>query len=453
MPSRVTTPNESSSPHPGLAARALAVTAIDDFITKGQPLDETLERLFETPAARELPDRDRGLVRAISMAAIRRLGTIAKCLEARVERGLPNNSGPLEAILISGAAQILFLDVPDHAAVDLSVRLVQADTDAKRYTALANAVMRRIAREKSEILESSDPLLTDTPEWLAARWTKTYGADQAAKIAAAFRAEPAIDLTVRAEPEIWAERLNAKILPTGSLRLRDRTPVRTLPGYDEGAFWVQDAAAALPVRLLDPKPGELVADLCAAPGGKTAQLALSGARVTAVDRSEKRLVRLSENMKRLGFSVDVVTADASLWRGGPFDAILIDAPCTATGTIRRHPDVAWLKSEEDLSKLARLQQRLLDHSAELLKPGGRLIYCTCSLEPEEGENQIRDCLVRNPSLRLVPFELAKLPFLGSALASSITAEGYLRTLPFMMDDPDPRLAGLDGFFAAQLRKA
>lgn len=438
--------------HPGLAARSLAVTAIDDFLTKSQPLDETLERLLDTPAARELPDRDRGLVRAIAMAAIRRLGTIAKALEERIERGLPNHSGQLEAILISGAAQILFLDVPDHAAVDLSVRLVQANTDAKRFTALSNAVLRRIAREKDEILKKSDPLTIDTPEWLANRWIKAYGAENAAKIAAAFRSEPAIDLTMRADPEIWAEKLNAKILPTGSLRLRDRTPVRALAGYEEGAFWVQDTAAALPVRLLDPKPGEIIADLCAAPGGKTAQLALSGAHVTAVDRSEKRVARLSQNMQRLGFSVDVVVADASLWRGGPFDAILLDAPCTATGTIRRHPDVAWLKTEEDLAKLTRLQQRLLDHSAELLKPGGRLIYCTCSLEPEEGEEQIKTCLARNPSLRLVPFEAKKLPWLGKELADAITPQGFLRTLPFMMPDDDPRLAGLDGFFAAELKK-
>jgi len=386
------------------------------------------------------------------MAAIRRLGTIAKALEERIERGLPNHSGQLEAILISGAAQILFLDVPDHAAVDLSVRLVQANNDAKRFTALSNAVLRRIAREKDEILKKSDPLTIDTPEWLANRWIKTYGAENAAKIAAAFRSEPAIDLTMRADPEIWAEKLNAKILPTGSLRLRDRTPVRALAGYEEGAFWVQDTAAALPVRLLDPKPGETIADLCAAPGGKTAQLALSGAHVTAVDRSEKRVSRLSQNIQRLGFSVDVVVADASLWRGGPFDAILLDAPCTATGTIRRHPDVAWLKSEEDLGKLTQLQQRLLDHSAELLKPGGRLIYCTCSLEPEEGEEQIKTCLARNPSLRLVYFEAKKLPWLGEELADAITTEGFLRTLPFMMPDDDPRLAGLDGFFAAKLKK-
>jgi len=446
-------PHSATAPsHPGLAARASAVTAIDDFLTKSQPLDETLERLLETPAARELPDRDRGLVRAIAMAAIRRLGTIAKALEERIERGLPNHSGQLEAILISGAAQILFLDIPDHAAVDLSVRLVQANYDAKRFTALSNAVLRRIAREKDEILKKSDPLTIDTPEWLANRWIKTYGAENAAKIAAAFRSEPAIDLTMRADPEIWAEKLNAKILPTGSLRLRDRTPVRALAGYEEGAFWVQDTAAALPVRLLDPKPGETIADLCAAPGGKTAQLALSGAHVTAVDRSEKRVSRLSQNIQRLGFSVDVVVADASLWRGGPFDAILLDAPCTATGTIRRHPDVAWLKSEEDLGKLTQLQQRLLDHSAELLKPGGRLIYCTCSLEPEEGEEQIKTCLARNPSLRLVYFEAKKLPWLGEELADAITTEGFLRTLPFMMPDDDPRLAGLDGFFAAKLKK-
>lgn len=440
----------SGTPVPGLAVRDLATAILDDFLTRSLALDETVERLMESDKARALDDRDRSLVRAITASAIRRLGTIAKALDQRIEKGLPKHSGKMEAILVGGVAQILFLDVPDHAAVDLSVRLVQADPDAKRYTALANAVLRRIVRERDMILAQSDALKTDTPEWLAKRWTKAYGAETAHKIANAFRAEPAVDLTVKSEPAVWAERLNASLLSTGSLRLKERTPIRQLPGYEDGAFWVQDAAAALPVLLLNPQKDEKIADLCAAPGGKTAQLALSGAKVTAIDRSEKRLQRLTVNLSRLGLHAETVTADATQWAGGPFDAILLDAPCTATGTLRRHPDVGWIKADEDLVKLARLQARLIDHAAQLLAPGGRLIYCTCSLEPEEGEHQIRAALTRSTNWRVAPFEAAERETLGPELQEAFTAEGFLRTLPFMLPHSDPRLAGIDGFFAARL---
>ena len=441
---------DSDTPVPGFAVRDLATAILDDFLTRSLALDDTIERLMDSDKARALDDRDRSLVRAITASAIRRLGTIAKALDHRIEKGLPKNSGKLEAILVGGVAQILFLDVPDHASVDLSVRLVQADPDAKRYTALANAVLRRIVRERDMILAQSDALKTDTPEWLAKRWTKSYGAETAQKIAAAFRVEPAVDLTVKSDPAHWAGRLNASLLSTGSLRLKDRTPIRLLPGYEEGAFWVQDAAAALPVMLLDPQSHEKIADLCAAPGGKTAQLALSGAHVTAIDRSEKRLQRLTTNLARLGLHAETVTADATQWAGGPFDALLLDAPCTATGTIRRHPDVGWIKGDEDLGKLARLQARLIDHAASLLAPGGRLIYCTCSLEPEEGEQQIRAALARSTNWRVSPFGSAEREKLGPELQDAITAEGFLRTLPFMLPHDDPRLAGIDGFFAARL---
>ena len=457
MPPKDRDPQPTGAPNaangvPGFAVRDLATAILDDFLTRSLALDETVERLMDSDKARALDDRDRSLVRAITASAIRRLGTIAKALDHRIEKGLPKNSGKLEAILVGGVAQILFLDVPDHAAVDLSVRLVQADPDAKRYTALANAVLRRIVRERDLILAQSDALKTDTPEWLAKRWIKTYGAETDHKIAEAFRAEPAVDLTVKSDPAFWAERLNASRLSTGSLRLKDRTPIRLLPGYEEGAFWVQDAAAALPVLLLNPQKHEKLADLCAAPGGKTAQLALSGAQVTAVDRSEKRLQRLTTNLARLGLHAETVTADATQWAGGPFDALLLDAPCTATGTLRRHPDVGWIKGEEDLAKLTRLQARLIDHAASLLRPGGRMIYCTCSLEAEEGEDQIRSALKRSSNWRLSPFGPEDQARLGPELADAFTPEGFLRTLPFMLPHDDPRLAGLDGFFAARLER-
>jgi 16S rRNA (cytosine967-C5)-methyltransferase len=238
------------------------------------------------------------------------------------------------------------------------------------------------------------------------------------------------------------------VLPTGSVRIAAHGPVTRMVGFDSGAWWVQDAAAAIPARLLGDVKGLSVADLCAAPGGKTAQLAAAGARVTAVDRSEQRLKRLRENLARLSLEAEVVKADATLWQGGPFDAVLIDAPCLATGTIRRHPDIPWLKNEIELIRLTALQARLLDRAAELVRPGGTLVYCTCSLEAEEGEQAIAALLARNPSLQRRPIEASEI----GGLAECISPLGDLRTLPCHLPDSEPRMAGLDGFFAARIAK-
>jgi 16S rRNA (cytosine967-C5)-methyltransferase len=435
---------------PGLVARRCAMLAIDDLLIRSLPLDETLDRILSGPDGKMLSDRDRGLARAIAMAATRRLGTIGEALMKRLEKGLPDHSGRLESILVAGVAQLLYLDVPDHAAVDLSVRLVQADPEARRFIKLANGLLRTIARERDAILSNDDPLNRDTPEWLAEKWIKAYGEEDAKKIAAANMQEASVDITVKNDAPGWAERLDAVILPTGSLRLKGRTNVVSLPGYVDGEWWVQDAAAALPAMLLDPKPSETIADLCAAPGGKTAQLAAAGATVTAIDRSSKRLERLSENMTRLRFSVESIAIDAMIYSGGPFDAILLDAPCTATGTIRRHPDVLWTKEAPDLQKLAALQTRLLNKAIGMLKPGGRLVYCTCSLEPEEGERQIADLLANDDRVKRSPFGKEEMARLGPELARAINGQGELRTLPFMLPNDDPRLQGIDGFFAARL---
>ena len=435
---------------PGLVARRCAMLAIDDLLIRSLPLDETLDRILSGPDGKTLSDRDRGLARAIAMAATRRLGTIGEVLMKRLEKGLPDHSGRLESILVAGVAQLLYLDVPDHAAVDLSVRLVQADPEARRFIKLANGLLRTIARERDAILSNDDPLNRDTPEWLAEKWIKAYGEEDAKKIAAANMQEASVDITVKSDAAGWAERLDAVILPTGSLRLKGRTNVVSLPGYVDGEWWVQDAAAALPAMLLNPKEGETIADLCAAPGGKTAQLAAAGATVTAIDRSSKRLERLSENMLRLRFSVEAIAIDAMIYSGGPFDAILLDAPCTATGTIRRHPDVLWTKEAPDLQKLAALQARLLKKAIGMLKPGGRLVYCTCSLEPEEGERQIAELLTNDERVKRSPFGKEEMTRLGPELARAINGQGELRTLPFMLPNEDPRLQGIDGFFAARL---
>src|SRR5262249_46033381 len=307
-----------------------------------------------------------------------------------------------ETVLLVGAAQILWLDGADHAAVGLAVRLVQADRRAARYAGLVNAVLRRVAREGAQFLTAVDTIALDTPEWLMARWVKSYGAETARAIAVVNGQEPALDLTVKDDPEHWATTLGGRVLPTGSVRAIAHGAISQLPGYAEGAWWVQDAAAALPPKLFGDVRGRSVADLCAAPGGKTAQLAAAGGRVVAVHRPPGRLERLRENLARLHLTAETAAVDVMQWRAGPFDAVLLDAPCSSTGTIRRHPDIPWLKRAADIAALATLQRRLVAQAGELTKPGGILIYCTCSLEPEEGVDVIRDLLDHNPSLRRQP---------------------------------------------------
>ena len=308
-------------------------------------------------------------------------------------------------------------------------------------------MLRRVAKDGETIAASLDAPRVNTPDWLWNRWVARYGEERAHKIAAANLIEPPLDLTVKDEPEAWAERLAARVLPTGSVRLLPKGRIEAFPGYAEGAWWVQDAAAALPARLLKPKPGMRIADLCAAPGGKTAQLARAGASVVAVDISKTRLKTLETNLARLGFSATTVLADAATWSPEErFDAVLLDAPCSSTGTIRRHPDIPYLKSPKDIEALAGLQERLLDNAARLLKPGGTLVYSTCSLELEEGEAQIAALLARNRSLSLDPV----VPDDIFGQAEWIQPPGLLRTFPFELDLGTPEWSGMDGFFAGRL---
>ncbi len=438
-------PRSSPQPEvPGLAARKIAADILDGVLRRHVALDEQLAGKGAHPALPSLADRDRALMRRLAATVLRRLGTLRHLLGTFLERGFPSDAPRVETILLVGAAQILWLDVPDHAAVDLSVRLAQADRRAARYAGLVNAVLRRVAQNRANLANSDG--LRDTPGWLLKRWSAHYGADAARAIATAISHEPALDLTVKSDADGWAEHLRGRVLPTGTVRTLAQGAVPLLPGFAEGAWWVQDAAASLPARLLGEVRGLAVADLCAAPGGKTAQLAHAGAKVTAVDRSPVRLGRIVENLARLHLTAETVAADALEWQGGPFDAVLLDAPCSSTGTIRRHPDVPWLKSEADLAVLISLQQRLLDHAVDLLKPGGRLVYCVCSLEPEEGERQIADLLARDSRLSRLPVAPAEV----CGRAEFITPAGELRTLPQHLPDPDPRWAGLDGFFAARL---
>jgi 16S rRNA (cytosine967-C5)-methyltransferase len=431
---------------PGLASRLAAAQAISEVLNFSRALEE---RAGEAEgAAASLDARDRALARSITAVSFRRLGTIRKALGRFLERGLPKRAGALEWVLIVAAAQLLFLDVPDHAAVDLAVRATRLDPGAAPFAALVNAVLRNLARARDEILAGSDPLDDDTPHWLAQRWRATYGDATARAIARAHRDEPTLDLSVKSDAEGWARRLGGIALATGSVRLESHVAIAELEGYAEGEWWVQDAAAALPARLIAAGPGMRVVDLCAAPGGKSAELAISGAKVTAVDRSAERLKRLAINFERLRLEAEIVVANALVFEAAPFDATLLDAPCSATGTIRRHPDVAWIKRQGDLSTLVELQSRLLDRAIALTRPGGTIVYCTCSLEPEEGEGQIAALLRRNPDVRRVPIEAQEI----GGLDECLNAAGELRTLPCHLQGPTPRLSGLDGFFAARLQR-
>jgi 16S rRNA (cytosine967-C5)-methyltransferase len=444
-PPRFATPSEV----PGLAARRIAADVVDGVLHKHRTLDDQLDGAGANPGLKQLADRDRALMRRLVATTLRRLGTLGHVLSRLLDRGIPTDAPRAQSALLIGAAQILWMDVPDHAAVDLSVRLVQADRRAAKYAGLVNAVLRRCAREGAGLVEEVKGQPLDVAPWLLQRWTAHYGEATAKDIAAALGHEPSLDLTVKSEPAQWATRLHGETLPTGTVRTLLHGSVTVLPGFVEGQWWVQDAAAALPARLFGDVAGRTIADLCAAPGGKTAQLAQAGARVTAVDRSPARMARLKDNMTRLQLEIDTVVSDAAEWQpadSGGFDGILVDAPCTSTGTIRRHPDVGWLRQEADIATLSTLQKRLARKAASLLKPGGMLVYCTCSLEPEEGEQIIEGLLATETELSRVPITANEV----AGLAEIITSAGDLRTLPCHLPHEDPRLGGLDGFYAARL---
>jgi len=431
----------------GLPARRAAVELLAAVLQKKQPLDDILGRSLDKGSMFDLPARDRALARAIVAVSLRRKGQLDHVLGSFLERGLPEKSGTLYPILLSAAAQLIFLKTPPHAAIDLAVTLAQYDPRAKRYDRLVNAVLRRVASDGEAIAASLDATRVNTPDWLWTRWTDYWGEARAHEIAAAHLIEPPLDLTVKGDPEPWAERLAGRVLPAGSVRLLPKGRIESLPGFDEGAWWVQDVAASLPARLLGDIAGKRVADLCAAPGGKTAQLALAGASVVAVDSSKTRLGLLAENLARLGLEAELVLADAATWQPGElFDAVLLDAPCSSTGTIRRHPDIPYVKSPKDIEALTQLQARLLDNAASLLKPGGRLVYSTCSLEPEEGEAQIAAFLVRNDALSLEPIAPGEL----FGQTDWMEPSGCLRTFPYELKLDSPEWSGMDGFFATRL---
>jgi 16S rRNA (cytosine967-C5)-methyltransferase len=426
---------------PAPTARQVALDLIGAVLRRRRPLDDAIEDHAAMP---ELSVRDRAFARLLVATVLRRLGQIDALIHECLNTPLPPRAAIVHDILRVGIAQLLFLRTPPHAAVATSVDLAHG-RGFLSHKGLVNAVLRRLSVEGAGRVERHDAARLNTPEWLWQSWSRAYGDDRARAIATAHLKEAPLDLTLRSDDPIWLEKLQATRLPTGSLRRPAGGSVVALPGYSEGAWWVQDAAASLPVRLLNGLSDQNVIDLCAAPGGKTAQLASSGARVTAVDRSTRRLERLVANLGRLGLPVAAVAADALNWRPEqPADAVLLDAPCTATGAIRRHPDVPHLKNPDDVARLSVVQENLLRAAVNMLKPNGTLIYCTCSLEPEEGQLRVESLLRSGAPVRhqrISPDEI-------NAPADWFTESGDLRTLPCHFSEYD----GIDGFYAARLVK-
>ncbi|MBL8836152.1 MAG: methyltransferase domain-containing protein [Alphaproteobacteria bacterium] len=423
---------------PALSARAAALRILRAVLGKSQPLDEALA----DPEFDRLESRERAFARLLAATVLRRLGQIDEAVNACLDRPLAGGARAIAPVLDLGAAQILFLGTPPHAAVAATVEL--AGGRLAPWRGLANAVLRRLTRDGAALLAAQDAARLNTPDWLWRSWSGAYGEATARAIAEASCEEPPLDITVKDDAAGWAARLEATVLPTGSLR-RMPAAVAALPGFAEGAWWVQDAAAAVPATLFGDVAGKHVVDLCAAPGGKTAQLAARGAHVTAVDRSAPRLDRLRENLARLGLAAECVVGDAANWRPpAPVDAVLLDAPCTATGTLRRHPDVARLKRPDDVARLAATQDRLLAAASAMLRPGGTLVFCTCSLQPEEGPQRVAALLAGGAPLDLVPVAPAEV----GGLAEIVAADGTIRTLPCHLAGQ----GGLDGFFVARLRR-
>ena len=429
--------------NPGLDARRASVRALKFVLESRTALDAALS---QTPEFGRMESRDKAFARLISATTLRRRGQIHAVLSAFLEHDLPEHAGEARLLLETATAQILFLDTKPHAAVSEAVTLAKTSANSKRFSGLINAVLRKVVAGGREIADAT-PLSDNLPNWLRDSWQAAYGIRTVEDICAVVMRDPPLDLSLREsqDGESLAEAIGATILPTGTLRKPEIGDLTALPGFDDGKWWAQDAGAALPARLLKVQPGESVLDLCAAPGGKTMQLAATGASVTALDASPKRMRRVADNFGRTQLAAECVTADGQTWgEAQSFDAVLLDAPCSATGTLRRRPDAAWIKNQEDIASLIPIQNALLDNAIRLLKPGGRLVICTCSLQPEEGEFWLENGLARHPEMEIDAIHPNELPELEDAIQEN----GAVRLTPDMWADR----GGIDGFFFARLRK-
>ncbi|MEE4235846.1 MAG: transcription antitermination factor NusB [Anderseniella sp.] len=428
----------------GLEARAAAVAAIQQVFSRGSFLDAALE---ETSAGIG-ESRDRAFAHAIAATVFRHKGQLEQVIDVFLERPLDKSGVQARDLLLCGAAQLLFMRTEAHAAISTSVQLADGNPKTRRYKALVNAVLRRIADNQEAILRDLPPALSSLPPWLQKKLRADLGPQVADECAQALLTQADLDLSLKDESfRQPLEAAGGTTLPTGSIRFSAPYPaIPSLPGFDEGGWWVQDAAAALPARLLGDVDALSVLDMCAAPGGKTLQLAASGAQVTALDISPVRLEVVRTNLDRTGLAAELIAIDVLDFHPGmKFDAILLDAPCSATGTIRRHPELPWLRGAQEVKHLAAVQRALLRKAAGLLKPGGTLVYAVCSLLAEEGGKQVQSFLNEHRNFQRRPVEAESL----GLTADFTTRQGDLRTLPHF------RLGGstgMDGFHAARLVK-
>lgn len=434
--------NETQPGNIAASARLSALNALVHTLDKFKPLDSAWaqDRHFQG-----MNPSDRGFAQLLAKTTLRRLGQIDAVLANFLDRPLGERASRIMHILRLGVAQLLWLETPPHAAVHATVEMTK-QVKMEKYSGLVNAILKRVAKEGPAIIAAQDEAMLNTPVWLWRRWVEAYGEGIAREIGLMHLREPPLDITVKSDPAHWAKELGGVVLPLGSIRLTHAKNLTQMPGFAEGKWWVQDMAATIPAILLGDVRHKRVIDLCAAPGGKTAQLASAGAQVSAVDVSKERIAMLKTNVHRLQLQAEYITTDASKWlpNFAP-DAILLDAPCSATGTLRRHPDVAWLRRTEDVERLMATQAKLLRHAADMLPKGGMMVYATCSILPEEGEEQITKLLAERKDLTLKPVT----PETMGGLSQCITARGEVRTLPCHLADKD----GMDGFYAAVLIKS
>ena len=426
---------------PGLALRVAAATRLRNVLGGDNLVPLGISEIADS--------RDRALANKLVTTALRHHGQLTEAIGQLLDKGLPKKSGSFEALLRISLAQLLFLpELGDHSALFLAVEAAKRDPKSQHLAALMNAVLRRAQSELTAL--RAIPAQALFPRWLAEKWAASYG-DVLPAFAHALVEGAPLDLTLKHDNPVLVELLGGQVISADTVRIAARDlPVSELPGYADGRWWVQDAAAAIPARLMRLAPGARVLDLCAAPGGKSAQLIKAGFAVTALDSDAQRLDRLRDNFRRLNYAADVVQADGTTYQPRqPFEGVLLDAPCSATGTFRRHPEVVWHRTPKDIAGRVALQRQFITHAVELLAPGGLLVYCVCSLEPEEGEAQARWIATQLPQLEPVVIVADELP----GLAAAVTAEGWVRTHPGLeLGDSGGNAGTLDGFFVARFRR-
>ena len=422
-----------------LISRRVAAFAVKEVLENHNPLEQVLSGQSDYNS---LEARDRAFARLIAATTFRRMGQIDAALKPFV-RQRPTKL--VYAALQTAAAQILYLGTPAHAAVGETVAMLKSRGSSKGFANMANAVLRNVV-DKGPNLAGAQPPKVNIPGWIRGEWERAYGRQAGRKMSAQLMKDPVLDVSVKANASDWAVKLGGEAIAAQSVRLGKIGDVTVLEGFDAGDWWAQDVAASLPVQLLGDVKGLRVLDMCAAPGGKTMQLAAKGAIVTALDKSEGRLERVKENLDRTKLSAEIICADALEWapEGDLYDIVLLDAPCSATGTFRRHPDVLYNRSPKDVANLVCLQDKLLAKAAEFVRPGGTLLYCTCSLMPKEGQPRVDTFLQNLPDFRLIP--ILNVPSL--ALPQEAFSEGSLRSLPYYLEDK----GGMDGFFIARLER-